>query len=197
MERPAAARAADVVHLEATLAVARRVQHRDGVGAERCVEVDAEHAACRPDPLRHEAHRLAGAAAGIQAARPRRQPDLVQEPPGRRLPPARLTAQPLVLLTRPPQGIDVGARLLLGGTHRCRLPSRCQTTGTIRSAGSPACLTVAATTSGDDAQKIVSNASSPGTPAEASRRTRHRPAGCCAAEPAAEQLDATSSRPGR
>ena len=106
--------------------------------------------------------------------------------------PARLTAQPLALLTRPPQGIPVRARLLLGGTHRCRLPSRCQTTGTIRSAGSPACLTVAATTSGDDAPEDRQQRVVPGNPSRGEQAYRvTAPAGCCAAEPAAEQLDAT------
>ncbi len=85
---------------ELALAMTGVVQRRQRLPAQARVDVDADDAARRADTLGHQPHRLAGAAAGVEAARPRRERDPVEQPPGRRLPHPRLRAQPLVLLRR-------------------------------------------------------------------------------------------------
>ena len=87
----------DVDGLEAAVQMPGGVQHRERLSAERCVDVDAEDAAARPNALSDQPHRLARAAARVQATRPRRELDPVEQPPGRGIPDARLGPQPLVL----------------------------------------------------------------------------------------------------
>ena len=83
---------------ELALAVSGVVQHRDRLPSHGRVDVHSHDVAGRPDTLGHQPHRLAGAAAGIEAARARRKRDLVEQPAGRRLPHTRLRPQPLILL---------------------------------------------------------------------------------------------------
>jgi hypothetical protein len=104
-----------VVAAEPALAMAQAIQPLDGVGAERVIDVEAEDAAGRTNPLGHQAHRLAGPTARVDAARARCQPDRVEGAPGRGVPRPRLQAQPLVLLGRALERVPVSLR----GTHRC------------------------------------------------------------------------------
>ena len=103
---------------EVALAMARVVQHRHRLRAQRRVDVDPGDAARRPDALGHQPHRLARAAAGVQAGRARGERDLVEQASGRGLPDARLGAQALVLLRRAPERVALLRPLGLGGAHR-------------------------------------------------------------------------------
>ena len=100
VERPAGDPAGlrDVGVLERALVVAGGVERAKRLGAERSVDVDAHHPALGADALGHHPHRLAGPAAGVEAARAGAEPDLVEEPRRGGLPHAGLGPQALVLL---------------------------------------------------------------------------------------------------
>ena len=88
----------EVERLEAAAVVAGLMEHLERLCAERCVDVDAGDLARRPDALGHQAHRLAGPAADVEAAVAGTEPDGVEEPGGLGLPHPRLRLQSLVLL---------------------------------------------------------------------------------------------------
>ena len=90
---------------EHALPVPGVVQHALRLAAEVGVDVDAADEARRPDALGHQPHRLPGAAARVQAARPGGKLHAVEQLPGRGLPGASLHAQPLVLLRRAPEDV--------------------------------------------------------------------------------------------
>ena len=92
---------------ERALAMAGGVQHVHRLRAEGGVDVDADDLSGRSDALCQLSHRLARAAAGVQAAGAAGELDLVEQPSGGLRPDAGLRPQALVFLLGAPEHVVV------------------------------------------------------------------------------------------